>query len=119
MKLNSAKGEAPQGHLEVSGTQMSDLRVKSEIESLTEVVESLHVVKLFRTDFRFLYLSLRSETFASQISFLFLVKFSLMSAAAGASCLCPCMSEANTVKRGDWEEKQPVSRDSQQHRSVF
>lgn len=51
MKLNSAKGEAPQGHLEVSGTQMSDLRVKSEIESLTEVVESLHVVTLFELIF--------------------------------------------------------------------
>lgn len=30
---------------------MSDLRVKSEIESLTEVVESLHVVKLFELIF--------------------------------------------------------------------
>ena len=86
-KIKPCDGEAPQGHVEVSGTQMSDLRVKSEIESLTEVVKSLHLVKLFELIW---YLSLHSETFASVISFFFffLDKFSLMSAAAGASCLC-------------------------------
>ena len=75
-KIKRCDGEAPQGHVEVSGTQMSDLRVKSEIESLTEVVKSLHLVKLYELIW---YLSLHSETFASVISFFFFFWTNLVS----------------------------------------